>query len=659
MLCLELVTNSKYKSLSKSEMKRKENFVQCRQKLNKSRNDYLLSLQALTHFRFKLFNDDIPALFENLTTEFYALIKISLRNICQAQVKRTLNTEICNERLEEKLAQVDFMREWSCIYDNYSDCLEVPESKLEFLPAYTKECLDSINSLQLDSDVKDRYPIIVQNFDANLRKSKEISDQIETAKMSIQNISQSLMADLKDYMSDIKGHTGSTVTLQNGESNSSSSSNLNASVNSNGHVPSSNAANPNLLVSGSDRSFKQSLAQLKSQYTSIVSKFKELVQFSNKAARLKARKDLIESTFGGALETSPSTYKIVSVKRQESVKITKYVPRPVAAVNVKLFGGDIDQYCKAIQKDIPPVVLSCIEFIRENGMFDQGIFRISGAKSAVRYLKDYFESGDDPLLSPTAENSSEDYEVGAVAELLKLYFRELSEASLPSYLVHEFMDAHSSNAIYGDSYVTNLKNSLSNLPYSTMVTLRYLFAFLHSLTRFADENMMDAYNLAIVWGPTLFRPLDSEQVEMQTPITLLVQFLILNHYEVFPQDSGSLFYDSTRDRPRTLSLSLSSSQSEAMSPLSCNNNSSCFDESGWHSEKDQLSPGEQSCRVPSAAVSPVSESGGDSNTCHSNNNNNTSRSSNDGTLMSSAIITESGEVVKEASVVVNLIMPPA
>ena len=638
-------------------MKRKENFVLCRQKLNKSRNDYLLSLQALTHFRFKLFNDDIPALFENLSSEFYALIRMALRNICQAQVKRTLNTEICNERLEEKVAQVDFMREWGCIYDNYYECLEVPDSKLEFLPAYTKECLDSISNLQLDSVVKERYPIIVQNFDANLRKSKEISDQIETAKMSINNISQSLMADLKDYMSDIKGHTGSTVTLQNGESNSSSTSNLSTSVGSNGHVPSANAANPNLLLSGSERSFKQSLVQLKSQYTSIVCKFKDLVQFSNKAARLKARKDLIESTFGGALETSPSTYKIVSVKRQESVKITKYVPRPVAAVNVKLFGGDIDQYCKAIQKDIPPVVLSCIEFIRENGMFDQGIFRISGAKSAVRYLKDYFESGDDPLLSPTAENSAEDYEVGAVAELLKLYFRELSEASLPSYLVHEFMDAHSSNTIYGESYAKKLKNSLSNLPYSTMVTLRYLFAFLHSLTRFADENMMDAYNLAIVWGPTLLRPSDSEQVEMQTPITLLVQFLILNHFEVFPQDSGSLFFDSTRDRPRTLSLSVSSSQSEAMSPLSCNNNSSCFEESGWHSEKDQLSPSEPGCRVPSVDASPSSESGGDSNSCHGNNNNRSR--SNDGTLMTSPIITESGEVVKEASVVVNLIMPPA
>merc|ERR1719499_576239 len=107
-----------------------------------------------------------------------------------------------------------------------------------------------------------------------------------------------------------------------------------------------------------------------------------------------------------------------------------------------------------------------------------------------------------------------------------------------------------------------LRLQLSDLPYSTMVTLRYLFAFLYSLTRLSDENLMDSYNLAIVWGPTLIRPEEDDLVALQTPITQLVQYLIVNHIQVFPQDSGSLFFDTTtRERPRTLSLSQDTSGS--------------------------------------------------------------------------------------------------
>ena len=635
--------------------------------MNKSRNDYLLSLKALTHFRYKLFNDDIPALFENLTCEFFILMKVALRNLCQGQVKRISNAEVTNERLEEKVMEVDFSREWGSIYDTYSDCLEVPDSKLEFLPAYTKEWLDSISSLQLDSDVKERYPIIIQNFEANLIKSREITEQIEAAKRSINNIAQNISTDLSEFLNDFENMNGSTGTLQNSQCGGSTP---------NGGE---NGAPQNGLSRKEpcDTSLKQSLVKIRSQYNCVVTKYKDLFNYSNKAARLKARKDLIESTFGGALETSPSTYKVVSVKRQESVRITKYVPRPVAAVNVKLFGGDVEQYCKAIQKDIPPIVLSCIEFIREHGMFDQGIFRVSGAKSTVRYLKDYFEGGDDPLLSPSADSSAEDYEVGAVAELLKRYFRELQHPALPNEILKDFIDLRKSqdsspseelpSSSENDAVcVEALKNILSNMPYSTMVTLRYLFAFLHSLTRFSDENMMDSYNLAIVWGPTLVRPEEEDQVIMQTPITLLVQFLIVNHSQVFPQDSGSLFSDTTtRSRPRTLSLadqgstcSLADTSTEVSSPFSQNNNDTSFDAnlSSLASDKSAqltFTP----IRVNSRSVPATPSSDSSESTYSPASSPKVPQRSNKQKRMAPLLISQPAETVKEASVVPNKMIP--
>ena len=692
MFCLELAASSKYRSLAKSESKRRENFLQSRQKLNKSRNDYLLSLQALTHYRYKLFNDDIPALFENLTCEFYVLMKVALRNLCQAQVKRISNSEVCNEKLEEKVMQVDFGKEWSSIYDSNSDCLDIPDSKLEFLPAYTKECLDSINSLQLDSDVKERYPIIMQNFDANLMKSRETQDQIEAAKRSIVNIGQNMHVELSDYLLDLQNTRGSTGTLQNSQCDEDA-------VAENGGTASQNGCTKVAVIS-SEHSMRQSLVNVRGQYNTVVSKFRELFGYSNKAARLKARKDLIESTFGGALETTQTTYKMVSVKRQESVKITKYVPRPVAAVNVKLFGGDIEQYCKAIQKDIPPVVLSCIEFIREHGMFTQGIFRVNGAKSTVRYLKDYFEGGDDPLLSPSADSNAEEYEAAAVSELLKLYFRQLQVPALPTEVLKEFIKSQTpqsnisndgsfldstgqsidmsedslsegatDNSIGTDS-IKMLKNVLSNLPYSTMVTLRYLFAFLNSLTRFSDENMMDSYNLSIVWGPTLVRPDEEELVAMQTPITQLVQFLIVNHFQVFPQDSGSLFSDTaSRIRPRTLSIAEMGSTCsltdsiETTSPYSQNdnNNSISYGISMSFSPTSSQSSKLPTPNYPKNALTPSSDSGESLGSSDSPALNPKSarhiRQSSSVVVNSAALISQPGEVVKEASVLMNRMIP--
>ena len=664
--------------------------VVSRQKLNKSRNDYLLSLQALTHYRNKLFNDDIHGLFENLTCEFYHLMKVAFKSLHHAQVKRISNMEICNEKLTEKEREVDFRKEWDSLYDTYADCLEIPDSRLEFLPAYTKECLDSISSLQLDSDIEERYPIIIQNFQANLIKSKEIEDQIEASKRSIANMADSMRVDLSDYLSDLQNLSGSTGTLQNNVQCDDSPEGENGAPSLNGTLKGSEIS--------SEAAMKRSWTKIKTQYSNVVAKYKELFNYSNKAARLKARKDLIESTFGGALETKRDSYQSMALKRQESVRITKYVPRPVAAVNVKLFGGDIEQYCKAIQKDIPPIVLSCIEFIREHGMFTQGIFRVNGAKSTVRYLKDYFEGGDDPLLSPSADSNSEEYEAAAVSELLKLYFRQLQQPPLPTDILTLYMkskEAQNADSVETDSQISSntsstsdksegsstfsvsgktveevLKNVLSKLPYSTMVTLRYLFAFLHSLTRFSDENMMDAYNLAIVWGPTLIRPEAEDLVALQNPSIELVQFMVINHDQVFPQDSGSLFSDTTsRVRPRTLSLAECGSMSsladsiDTASPYSQNNNNISYDAnmsvSPMYSQGSKLPAPKPPIKTSSGSgFSPSSDSAESLST--SSHSPTTSpknlrhfRPASSVIVTSAALVSQPGEVVKEAAVMNN------
>ena len=55
-----------------------------------------------------------------------------------------------------------------------------------------------------------------------------------------------------------------------------------------------------------------------------------------------------------------------------------------------------------------------------------------------------------------------------------------------------------------------------------------------SLSEFSDENMMDAYNLAICFGPTLLPvPSDRDQVQHQSHIIQLVRAVITHQDDIF------------------------------------------------------------------------------------------------------------------------------
>jgi len=57
-----------------------------------------------------------------------------------------------------------------------------------------------------------------------------------------------------------------------------------------------------------------------------------------------------------------------------------------------------------------------------------------------------------------------------------------------------------------------------------------------SLSEFSDENMMDPYNLAICFGPTLLPvPADHDQVQYQSHVIEIVRNVIAHQDEIFSQ----------------------------------------------------------------------------------------------------------------------------
>lgn len=65
-----------------------------------------------------------------------------------------------------------------------------------------------------------------------------------------------------------------------------------------------------------------------------------------------------------------------------------------------------------------------------------------------------------------------------------------------------------------------------------------------SLSEYSDENMMDAYNLAICFGPTLLPiPPDRDQVSYQSNVHEVIKTIIIHQEDIFPIFENSEVYE--------------------------------------------------------------------------------------------------------------------
>uniref|UniRef100_A0AAQ5XXR7 SLIT-ROBO Rho GTPase activating protein 1b n=1 Tax=Amphiprion ocellaris TaxID=80972 RepID=A0AAQ5XXR7_AMPOC len=177
---------------------------------------------------------------------------------------------------------------------------------------------------------------------------------------------------------------------------------------------------------------------------------------------------------------------------------------------------------------IPLLVESCIRYINLHGLQHQGIFRVSGSQVEVNDIKNSFERGNDPLID---EESNHD--INSVAGVLKLYFRGLENPLFPKDRFNDLISCIRIENMYERAQC--IRKILLGVPRATLVVMRYLFAFLNHLSQYSDENMMDAGNLAIVFGPTLLPTPDTlDQVACQAHVNEVIKTVILNHDNIFP-----------------------------------------------------------------------------------------------------------------------------
>ncbi|XP_041759390.1 SLIT-ROBO Rho GTPase-activating protein 3 isoform X2 [Coregonus clupeaformis] len=180
-------------------------------------------------------------------------------------------------------------------------------------------------------------------------------------------------------------------------------------------------------------------------------------------------------------------------------------------------------------QQIPVVVESCIRFINLHGLHHEGIFRVPGSQREVNHIRDAFERGEDPL-------ADSDCDIDSVAGVLKLYFRGLDPPLFPDEYYTELLDCVQNEGLAEKA--AQIKSVVSSFPRPLLIVIRYLFAFLNHVSQYSDENMMQPYNLAVCFGPSLLRGSDSGDVVARQPqVTDLVKTMILQYDVIFPSQS--------------------------------------------------------------------------------------------------------------------------
>uniref|UniRef100_A0A8C9U232 SLIT-ROBO Rho GTPase activating protein 1 n=1 Tax=Serinus canaria TaxID=9135 RepID=A0A8C9U232_SERCA len=227
-------------------------------------------------------------------------------------------------------------------------------------------------------------------------------------------------------------------------------------------------------------------------------KFREYLEGSNLITKLQAKHDLLQRTLGEGFLFLICSSLILLLFLQDSGQV------------------------------IPLIVESCIRFINLYGLQHQGIFRVSGSQVEVNDIKNSFERGENPL----ADDQS-NHDINSVAGVLKLYFRGLENPVFPKERFNDLISCIRIDNLY--ERALHIRKLLLTLPRSVLIVMRYLFAFLNHLSQYSDENMMDPYNLAICFGPTLMPVPDiQDQVSCQAHVNEIIKTIIIHHEAIFP-----------------------------------------------------------------------------------------------------------------------------
>ncbi|NXI00612.1 RHG24 protein, partial [Pachycephala philippinensis] len=266
-------------------------------------------------------------------------------------------------------------------------------------------------------------------------------------------------------------------------------------------------------------------------------------------------KFLFEVVPGGDRErmtANHETYLLMASTQNDMEDWVKSIRRVIwAPFGGGIFGQKLEdtvRYEKRYGNRLAPMLVEqCVDFIRQRGLKEEGLFRLPGQANLVKELQDAFDCGEKPSFDSNTD-------VHTVASLLKLYLRELPEPVVPYAKYEDFLSCAKMLSKEEETGLKELVKQVKSLPAVNYNLLKYICRFLDEVQSYSGVNKMSVQNLATVFGPNILRP------KVEDPLTImegtvvvqqLMSLMISKHEELFPKDI---------------------SQDPQMGPEVCNNN---------------------------------------------------------------------------------------
>ncbi|NXC01485.1 RHG24 protein, partial [Orthonyx spaldingii] len=252
-------------------------------------------------------------------------------------------------------------------------------------------------------------------------------------------------------------------------------------------------------------------------------------------------KFLFEVVPGGDRErmtANHETYLLMASTQNDMEDWVKSIRRVIwAPFGGGIFGQKLEdtvRYEKRYGNRLAPMLVEqCVDFIRQRGLKEEGLFRLPGQANLVKELQDAFDCGEKPSFDSNTD-------VHTVASLLKLYLRELPEPVVPYAKYEDFLSCAKLLSKEEETGLKELVKQVKSLPAVNYNLLKYICRFLDEVQSYSGVNKMSVQNLATVFGPNILRP------KVEDPLTImegtvvvqqLMSVMISKHEELFPKDA--------------------------------------------------------------------------------------------------------------------------
>ncbi|XP_059188601.1 rho GTPase-activating protein 4-like isoform X2 [Centropristis striata] len=477
----------KQEEKQKQSAKKLERLIEKRQgkvkeinlKCSKARNDYLLNLAVANASMNKYYLQDISTLIDCADVGYHCSVSRVMKAYLSSRWRTQENLSTGLQQLQGTVAELDQSKDRDALLKDHYNTFCMP---LRF--PYQPHDGDQVSEVCAEGEMICELETRFKQIQTRL---KIVTQETEEASKSVSASQSSLLESIGDDDLDLS-QDGSTE---------------------------------NLAVKPSVARRRANMQEVENLYFTRV---KEYLVGSSLASKLQAKHDQLKV----AVEKEASNGHQPR-HNGKSMRFRKIHSSANLLHNQKVFSGDMLSFIQASGQQIPIVVESCICFINLNGLHHEGIFRVPGSQVEVNNLRDAFERGENPL----AEQS---YDLDSVAGVLKLYFRGLENPLFPIQSTSQLLEhAQIKNEA---ERAAQLRAVICSYPEPVIIVMRYLFAFLHHVSQYSDENMMQPYNLAVCFGPSLVRGAqDEDVVTLQPQINNLVKHIILQHENIFPSHS--------------------------------------------------------------------------------------------------------------------------